>query len=154
MKTLVRTAIVTATAAALAVPAASPSQAADEPRRVANLSSNHPSVVSPVPGASGRAVLTPYADRGKICYRYTWEDMEMRRLDLRRRSSDATVALFYDEAPTTSGRVSGCTTSGASVFQVLTPRRVREVREHPRRFYVEASTYSGNTIAGNLHRPR
>lgn len=151
MKALVRTAIVTATAAALAVPVTS--HAADESRRVANLSSDHPGVDSPAPGATGRAVLTPYAAAGKICYRYTWEDMEMRRVDLRRRSSGAQVALFYDEAPTTSGRVSGCTTVGASYYYELTPERVREVTEHPRRFYVLASTYTGEEIAGTLRRP-
>lgn len=151
MKTLVRGAVVAVTAGLLVAPV--PSQAADDSRRVATLDSTHPSVDKPVPGATGRAVLTPYPAAGKICYQYTWDDMEMRRLDLRRRSTGAPVTIFYDEAPTTSGRVSGCSTSGTTVFEELTSRRVREITQHPRRFYVLATTYTGDKIAGNLHRP-
>lgn len=145
----VPTAVLALAAGLVAAPATT--YAADDPQRVANLDSRHPSVDKPVPNGTGRAVLTPYPRAGKICYRFTYEDMEVRALTLNRRATDAQVALFYDEAPLSPA--SGCTTIGKSYFDELTSSRVREITQHPRRFYVRASTYSGYEIAGNLHRP-
>lgn len=150
MKSSVRTAAVAGLAAGLlAVPATS--SAAEDPQRVATLNGDYPGVLQADPDATGRAVLTPYPGAGKVCYRFTWDRMQVRLVDLRRRSNDAQVAELYDEAPTSSGKLEGCSTG--TDYVALTSARVREVTEHPRRFYVRASSYGGEEIAGTLRRP-
>ncbi len=144
-------AVVAVIAGLLAAPAAALD--ADAPRRVARLTGDYPRIATPEPDGTGRAVLRPYVTAAKICYRFAWERMEVRKLDVYRRSNGAMVAELYDEAPTTSGELTGCSTTGRSDYYRLTSRRVREITRYPRRFYVMASTYAGEEIAGTLHRP-
>ncbi len=150
MKTSVRNAAVAGLAAGLlAVPASS--SAAEDPQRVASLNGDYPGLFEADPDATGRAVLTPYPGVGKVCYRFTWDKMQVRLVDLRRRSNNVQVAELYDEAPTTRGTLKGCSTG--TDYTKLTSARVREITEHPRRFYVRASSYVGEEIAGTLRRP-
>lgn len=128
--------------------------AADGPRRIAELSGDYGAITSPEPDATGRAVLRPKVAEAKICYRFTWQRMEVRQLEVRRRANGNTVALLYDEAPTASGELTGCSVNGRNVYYPLTSRRVREITRYPKRFYVAASTYTGEAIAGTLHRPQ
>ena len=153
MKALTRTALTLAVAATLLVPGASVS-AVEDYQRVARLSSDNPHVTRPEEDGVGRAVLTPMPDEAKICWRFRYERMEVRGLKLHRRSTDEQVAELYDEAPTDEGRLRGCTTTAQNDWYELTPQQVREVKRHPRRFYVLAFTYGGEQIAGRLHRPR
>lgn len=150
MKSSVRAAVVAGVAAGLlAVPATG--YAAEDPQRVATMDGDHPGLTMPDPDATGRTALTPYSRAGKVCYRFTWDKMEVRILDLRRRSNDVQVAELYDENPTSSGRLEGCSTG--TDYVDLTSARVREITQHPRRFYVRASSYGGEEIAGTLRRP-
>lgn len=153
MKALRRTALTMAVAATLLLPPTSAS-AVEDFQRVAELSSDNPRVTRPETDGTGRAVLTPNPDEAKICWRFRYERMEVRGLNLYRRSTDEQVAQLYDEAPTSEGRLRGCTMTGKDDWHDLTPQQVREVKRHPRRFYVLAYTYSGEQIAGRLHRPR
>ena len=153
MKTLARAALTMAMAATLLVAPTSAS-AVEDFQRVARLRSNHPTVTQPEGDGTGRAVLSPYPGEAKICWRFRYQNMELRGLNLYRRSTGGQVAELYDEAPTTVGRLRGCSTIGKNDFYELTSRRVREVKRHPRRFYVLAYTYGGEQIAGRLHRPR
>ncbi len=152
MKTLGRTALAMALAATVLVAPVNAS-AVEDFQRVARLTSNGPGVTRPEGDGRGRAVLSPYPGEAKICWRFRYERMEVRGLNLYRRSTGEQVAQLYDEAPTSVGRVRGCTTIGKSDYYELTSRRVREVKRHPRRFYVLAYTYSGEQIAGRLERP-
>ena len=152
MNTLARTALAMAIAATVLVTPVSAS-AVEDFERVARLNSNGPGVTRPEGDGRGRAVLAPYPGERKICWRFRYERMEVRGLNLYRRSTGEQVAELYDEAPTTVGRLRGCTTIGKSDYYELTSRRVREVKRHPGRFSVLAYTYSGEQIAGRLRRP-
>ena len=152
MKALTRIALTVAVAATLLVSPTSAS-AVEDFERVARLSSDNPRVTRPEADGTGRAVLTPYPEEGKICWRFRYERMEVRGLNLYRRSTDEQVAELYDEAPTDEGRLRGCSTTGLNDWYELTPQQVREVKRHPRRFYVLAFTYGGEQIAGRLQHP-
>ncbi len=153
MKTLVRTALVMSLAATLLAAPTSVS-AVEDHQRVARLNSNYPGLTNPEGDGRGRAVVTPYPGQAKVCWRFRYERMEVRGLNLYRRSTGTQVAELYDEAPTSVGSLRGCSTTGRSDYYELTSRRVREIKRHPRRFYVRAYTYGGQEIAGRLHRPR
>ncbi len=147
MKRCTRTGVAAAVAAAslLAVPGVS--GAAEAPQRVATLSDEGPGLYSPDPEATGRAVLTLYPNAGKVCYTHRWQKMELRALFLLRRSTQQVVTKLYDEAPTTGPTVQGCATEVPEV-------QVREFIRYPWRFYVHASSYSGQEqISGVLRRP-
>ncbi len=152
MRTLTSAAAVMAIIAGL-LAAPSAALAADAPRRIARLTGEYPGIVTPEPDGTGNAVLRPYIAEAKICYRFTWERMQVRKLDVYRRSTGAMVAELYDENPTTSGELTGCSTTGRNDWYRLTSRRVREITRYPRRFYVVASTYGVEEIAGTLRRP-
>ena len=146
MKRYTHAGVVAAVAASLfALPCVS--SAAEAPQRVATLNSNGPGLSEPDPEATGRAVLTLYPRAGKVCYSYRWREMEVRALFLFRRSTGQVVTKLYDEAPTTGPTVQGCATE-------VPEAQVREFVRYPKRFYVHASSYTGQEqISGVLHRP-
>ncbi len=117
------------------------------PQRVSILNDDGPGLSSPDPEATGRAVLTLYPNARKVCYTYRWQKMEVRALFLHRRSTQQVVTKLYDEAPTTGPSVQGCATE-------VPEAQVREFIRYPKRFYVHASSYTGQEqISGVLHRP-
>ena len=153
MSTLARTTTVIALVlATFAAPISA--LATDPPRRVARLTGEYEDLAMPEPDGVGRAVVKTHAGAAKLCYRFTWKRMEVRHVGVYRRSTDAMVSELYDENPTTSGELTGCSTTGRDDYHELKARRVREITRHPRRFFVQAMTYGGETIAGTLRRPR
>ena len=123
--------------------------ASDPPRRIANLNGDYPGLYPSDPEATARVVLRLYPAAEQICYRIRWSKMQIRAVYLYRRSTNELFTRIYDQAPTYGPYVEGCTENGVPRAQV------REVRRHPGRFYVKASSYDGQEqIAGRLRRPR
>lgn len=123
-------------------------QQADSPRRIASLDGDYSRGGTTDPDAEGWARLTLQRDGRKICYRVRITGMETRAVYVFRRSSDVLMTRLYDEAPTDADILKGCVTEVPA--EVL-----REYKRHPKRFYVQASSYDGwDRIGGTLRRPR
>lgn len=105
------------------------------------------------PNARGRAVLWVNPAQEKICFR-----IRFRRLikpnygSIHRgpRSSDGPleVTLFNGDRGMRSSPIKGCARD-------LPREVVREIKRHPRRFYVELDqhTYANSTVRGRIRRP-
>ena len=146
MKTLVRAGAVLGLAGSLwATPGIS--QASDAPRRVSDLSGSYPGLSAPDRQASGRAVLTMHRSTSTICYTFRWSGMNVRNLDVYRRSTGQFVTELYDEAPVDGPSVAGC-------VDEIPGALIRELTEHPARFSLKAASYyNDEQIGGTLRRP-
>jgi len=124
------------------------------PERVARLDTDHPGAF--FPGTKGQAFTSLRLDRpdGRICYRLSFKDFELRALSIYRDGADEVSDQYvklYDEAPTTASPVKGCVSVKDGE---VTREQINALRRHPERFYALASEYDGDEIAGDLRRLR
>lgn len=126
------------------------------PRRVATLDRNHPGTFFPDDAdRKGRAEAVLKLDRPerRICYRIEFSNFELRNLSIYRDGADENtdyMVKLYDEAPTSESPLRGC----VSDPDVVTRDEIRHLKRHPGRFYLLASQYDGDEIAGSLRRLR
>ena len=114
-------------------------------KRVATLSS------SSDPDARGRAVLRVDRSERKICFRITWEDTTMNPTygSIQRGEgygAQTEVQLFNNDNGPHSSPIEGCARD-------VERRLVREIKEHPKRFWVNIFQYaSDNELEGRIRR--
>lgn len=115
-----------------------------EPRRYARMDGRHEGLRSPDPDGTARTVLSFDLSAGKACYVIEFQNIEIRLVEVRRYGSGEPVQRLYDEAPTRGPRVEGCKDEAADGL-------LEELRDHPDRFYVFATSYTASEeIAGPL----
>ena len=114
-------------------------------KRVANLTSSSDS------NAKGRAVLRVNPAERRICFRITFEGTNMNPtyggIDRGGPSREHAVQLFNNDNGPHSSPIEGCA-------RELERRLVHEIKEHPRRFWVNLFQYgTDNELRGRIHRP-
>ena len=104
------------------------------------------------PNATGRAALDVMPARGKICFRITYRRMvEPTYGSIHSGSMEfggpLEVTLFNGDRGGRSSPIEGCVRN-------LDPETLREIKEHPRRFYVDLNqhVYANSAIRGLLQR--
>ena len=134
--------------AVLAVSVLAAGTAAAAPaRRVATLSSPNDE------NAKGRAALRVDPSERRICFRITWEGTEMNPTygSINRGHGYRTqheVQLFNNDNGPHSSPIQGCA-------REVDRRLVREIKDHPRRFWVNIFQYgSDDALQGRIRRPR
>ena len=129
--------------------AAAAGDAPDAPRRIASLDSDYSEVTTTTnPNAKGRARLTLFSADDKICYRVEVTGMTTRAVYVFRRSTDVLMTRLYDEAPTDDNVLKGCVTD-------VPAKLMTAYEQHPKRFYIQASSYDGqDEIGGTMRLPR
>jgi hypothetical protein len=128
-------------------------------RRVATLSGDE-EVPPADDNGRGRALINVNARERRVCFDLSWRRIESpTRAHIhqgpRGENGDIVVTLFengtdpdFVPLPDTIRRVHGCTGG-------LERALLRDIRDHPRRFYVNIhnETFPGGAIRGQLHRP-
>lgn len=122
------------------------------PRRVAQLDGDDPGAFDPDGNASAGAVLRLDRPDRRVCFRVEFDRIVIRGVYVYRRTAADVTDYFvklYDYAPTEASPLKGCVSDPDAV----TRDQIREMKKHPRRFYVRAFEYDGNDIAGTLRQP-
>lgn len=122
---------------------------AEPARRTARLSGD---TYGGDPNATGRAVLRVDVPGNKVCFRITYRRLAEPNFGGLYRGNEygsaLEVTLFNGDRGPRSSPIRGCARD--------LPRPIlREIEEHPRRFWVKTSKYgyANSALSGRLHRP-
>ena len=121
---------------------ASPAAGETATTRVAELSGSDTRVRRADPDGRATTSLELYRDSGRVCWTIRFERYSLRHLAVYRDGTGAEALELYDEAPSDGPTLSGCDDAA--------PALAAELADQPQRFFVRASDYSGNEIAGTL----